>query len=807
MASDLERLKQCIETLESPEVEPYQNIPNFGVAVNRFVEVYKQSGYFTPDTVSLLRQAVRRSEMVSLRIDRPVLVSDDFDKWLDLSGLDWTTSGYLSALPFSLDCFESGPVIVDDLPRKRFVDESLPAEYYLKQRLNFDIWLSPAQKEASWSVINASPGSTSIIVLPTGCGKSSCFLLLAAFSQGLTVVVVPTVALAIDQQIGAEKRFENVKGINPLYFASNDNSEEVVLKLQNKESRLVFASPETCVSGKLRPLLDKFAQNGWLQNIVVDEAHLIETWGAQFRLEFQILAAVRKKWLASSDGQMRTFLFSATMSSQCRNTLGEMFSNPGEVNEFVCQRLRPEMVYYSRMFQDSKERWPYLRRVIWQSPRPAIIYLTKPCEASALYDTLVDDEGFSRVGLFTGDTPPSERKRLLSAWRGNEIDLMVATSAFGVGVDKPDVRTIVHACYPENLDRYYQEVGRSGRDGYSSICLLLPTQADVQTAKGLGMKLLKDSDVIQQRWDAMYAERRDVGGESFKFKVPVSVKRSDLLGGRTYKTNVKWNKSLLLQLYRAKLLDFIDLEYERSSMVDDEPDEWATVVVDFSPGTKELAQKIEQHRLSELDSFHAGFNQMSELFSNKKCISRVFQNIYNIKNHQRVCGGCRYCRNKSVESGSCPPLVIPNDLREPSNQSGTIVEGCPNPLIPEEQDFFIDIVDLCLGKHQLYPLQLICPSDHYVKILQLLSSILPYYNSLYRIDSFSEKIRFRRGGRPIFVHIANYSERMMRFGQDAESIHLFCGVIDRYDPVGRHIKIKYNCEVWPSPQAWIDLIR
>ena len=82
-------------------------------------------------------------------------------------------------------------------------------------------------------------------------------------------------------------------------------------------------------------------------------------------------------------------------------------------------------------------------------------------------------------------TTRNERKDLLNDWKGNRIDLMVATSAFGVGVDKADVRTVIHACYPENLDRYYQEVGRSGRDGYSSVCLLIPTEMDKDIARNL----------------------------------------------------------------------------------------------------------------------------------------------------------------------------------------------------------------------------------------------------------------------------------------------------------------------------------
>ena len=107
--------------------------------------------------------------------------------------------------------------------------------------------------------------------------------------------MVPTIALAIDQWHSANRRLNDIPGLNPSFFASDENPEVTVADLRNKQSRLIFASPETCVSGHLRTVLDKFARDGWLRNLVVDEAHLIETWGVQFRVEFQILAAARKK--------------------------------------------------------------------------------------------------------------------------------------------------------------------------------------------------------------------------------------------------------------------------------------------------------------------------------------------------------------------------------------------------------------------------------------------------------------------------------------------------------------------------------
>jgi ATP-dependent DNA helicase RecQ len=804
MPDAIQRLKSYFKGVPEEQNISLQSSPDLNYAVERFRMAYQATRLLGSDEIVLLRQVVRWSNMPDIRIDRPTHQSEQLDQWFSNAGLLWSTSGYLSAKPYAPDWLQAKTVGIDNLPQKCFLDESFVGEPYLQQNINFEKWLSPAQKEASWRVLNTPEGSTCLVVLPTGCGKSSCFWFLPTFSPGLTVVVVPTVALAIDQQQSAVERFKKYPGVNPCYFASDDNPEVTIAKLKNKESRLVFASPETCVSGHLRPVLNTFAQEGWFQNLVVDEAHLIETWGAQFRVEFQVLAAIRKKWLANSGNRLRTFLFSATMSPQCRKTLGEMFSDNNNIQEFACQRLRPEMSYYSHYFQSGEKRWPYLRETLWHLPRPAILYLTKPSDAKTMRDKIRDEEGFKRIGLFTGETKPSAKKTLLTDWKENRIDLMVATSAFGVGVDKADVRTVIHACYPENLDRYYQEVGRSGRDGFSSICIFIPTHADKKIAKGLGTKMLKDENIIQQRWESMYNNRKSINNEDFKFKVPVSVKRLELMGDRTFNQNIKWNKSLLLQLYRAQLIEFLDLELELAENPEDAPEEWATIRVNFSPGTPKLSKKLETIREKELVSFNLGFSQLEELFSASKCISRVFQKLYHIPNKQRVCGGCFFCREQERDAGPCPPLLIPERTKSVSCKSGTIVEGWPDPTQSSQQDDFLDKIEECLSKHLLKPLQLYCPANDFEGIMGLLTGLFRQYRHLYRIDPFSVDTVLGEGIYPsLFLHIGKFSESMLEKAKSSNPIHCFCGILNPYEPNGRHIKIKYDCDLWPSPDAWL----
>ena len=815
MVSDpIQRLKTYISANQNDIQWPEKlsEIPNLDYAVDRFGLARRSSEYIGPDEIVLLRQVIRWSGMTNIRVDRPINQPNDFDKWLNNAGVRWSSSGYLSADPFKSDWMKETSVIIDGRPQKRTINESFRGEPYLRQNLDFENWLSPAQKEATWTVLNARGGSTCMVVLPTGCGKSSCFWLLPTFTTGLTVVVVPTVALAIDQQQSALKRYINFPGINPCFFASDDNPDLTVAKIESKESRLIFTSPETCVSGRLRRVLDKFASSGWFRNLVIDEAHLVETWGAQFRVEFQILSSIRRKWLESSGNKLRTFLFSATMSPQCRKTLSEMFAEPNSGQEFVCQRLRPEISYYSCCFRDDNERWPYLSNAIWHLPRPAILYMTKPDDARDMFTALTkteDDkgEGFQRIGCFTGETRRNERKRLLENWKNNQIDLMVANSAFGVGVDKADVRTVIHACYPENLDRYYQEVGRSGRDGYSSICLLLPTKNDPKIAKSLGTKLLRDEKKIQERWDAMYYEKEPIPGEEYIFKLPVKVKRLEHKGHRTYTKNIIWNKSLLLQLYRAKCIDFLNLELLKTEEHSGEYEEWVTVEVKFSPGTKDLAKLIKSSRKNEIDHFYNNFREVEELLTPKRCLSRTLKKLYGIANDQRVCGGCKFCRERHLMPMNCPRLIVlENHADSPEiSYNGTIVENWPDPSHTTQQDDFIDMIEECFKKYSLRPLQIYCPEKYFIEILNLLDGVLKHYPHPYRIDPFTENTTVRSfvNKSPLFFHIGSYSDAMFEKAQVHQPIHCFCDVRNPFEPNGRPIKIKYKCITRPSPEAWL----
>jgi ATP-dependent DNA helicase RecQ len=714
--------------------------------------------------------------------------------------LELGPDGELRAAPFQ-PAWLKDLVSCDPVPELRLPDESFPAEPYLAS-VNFKGWRSPAQKEAAWTVLTTSPGSTRIIVLPTGSGKSLCFQLLPRFDSALTVVVVPTVALAIDQTRSASQVLDRWPGVNPVYFASDDDPERVTRMVKEKRTRLLFTSPEACVSGRLRRLLDQFAREGWLANLVVDEAHLIETWGAQFRVEFQILAALRRQWLAHSGGKLRTFLFSATMTAACSQLLLALFSEPGQGAQFVCQRLRPEMIYFHQTFSGDDERDAALFEALWRLPRPLILYVTEVKEARAYAQRLSEaPHGFRRVGCFHGETRRLDRRRLLKDWRDNALDLMVATSAFGVGVDKRDVRAVVHACYPENLDRYYQEVGRGGRDGYSSACLFLPTQADRIVAKGLSVKLMGE-DMLQERWQAMFREHEPME-EDHCYGLPVDSRRRGLVGRFTYAENVRWNKRLLLQLHRAGLLELLDLRLNPAEPVDDDPEEIAQVRLHFSPDTPKLGALVSKVRTEERARFNCGFEQLDKLLEGKRCIARVLAELYDIDPSGRVCGGCHVCRSRGRLPEACPPLTL--DSAPLDVHRSEMVINWPDPLVHAQRSDFAHYLRLAVLRKKV--LRFLVPAERFEKTLALVPEAMPAESlERYRLDPFDHTtvITTSPDGPLVFFHLGAISPYAFTLAHGRRAVHLCTRGTPMLDTDGRGVHVHEQCSLNHSPDAWLQ---
>jgi ATP-dependent DNA helicase RecQ len=782
-----------------PSVEPIPPLPaapSFAYAVDRFLSAWGQAGNFGPDQAVLLRQALRWSKQEAIFVGPKPAENAEGWRTLENAGVEWGYDHNLRVRPYSPTWLGEASA-VDNPPNERSLDETFAAEAFLES-VGYGRWRSPAQKEAAWYTLNAPNGSTRVVVLPTGSGKSLCFQLLPRFTSGLTVVVVPIIALAIDQQINAAALFAKYPDVNPRYFAADDDAEATLAAVKEQRTRLLYTSPEACVSGRLRPLLNEFAETGWLNNLVVDEAHLIETWGAQFRVEFQILAAARRKWLQASGGRLRTFLYSATMTENCRALLCKLFTDDGVPQEFVCQRLRPEIQYYSHQFRSEAERNNAVIKALWHLPRPLILYVTEKADAES-FVTNLRSLGFQRLASFHGDTNRHDRHDILRRWKANELDVIVATSAFGVGVDKQDVRSVVHACFPETLDRYYQEVGRGGRDGWSSISLLLTAPADRKTAESITVSLMTP-EMIQQRWEAMFTHRKDI--DHLCYELPVAARRNQLVGQRTYGENVRWNKRLLLQLERAGLIELLDLRLEPGSSPDEEPEEWVRVrVKGFQPHTPKLGERIAAQRDEEVARFRAGLNQLNNFLLKNACSGRIIGKIYAMQSHQRRCPGCPHCRAQGRPPAGCNPLPLPAAASPVANPQSEWVEGVPDYSTPHSRVRLVDAISRCVtSKHLLH---FWCAPEHHDELLRCFAEAFPSNTmNLHRLDPFRDfaQLGSATAWPVVFLHFGTVNPHALEMGRCFPSVHLYSG---RPTGDGRDVVVNERFRRWTSLDAWL----
>lgn len=333
---------------------------------------------------------------------------------------------------------------------------------------------------------------------------------------------------------------------------SDDEKRLMRKNIEEGKVRVLFTSPEAVITS-LRRSLFRAAEQGLLNYFAIDEAHMISQWGDSFRPEFQMLAGLRDSLrdACPSDRKFRTLLLTATMTADCYDTLSSLFGI-GEFYVVGDASLRSEIGFLIRNAEDEEERIACIEEALTELPRPLILYTTKREDAQSWYER-IRALGFERVRLVRGgDLSDEAGEQLLRDWNTGDIDLIIATSAFGLGVDQSEVRSVIHACLPESIDRFYQEVGRSGRDGRASVSLMVTTPDDADVASNLALQTRIGIDRGFQRWQEMSIHGKQ--GPDGTYIVSLDRKPNDIdYSGRK---NASWNLRTLILMRRAGLLEF-----------------------------------------------------------------------------------------------------------------------------------------------------------------------------------------------------------------------------------------------------------
>ena len=345
------------------------------------------------------------------------------------------------------------------LPSLPASDPSEPLEGTLRRVFGYHAF-RPLQREI---IEDSLAGRDVFALLPTGGGKSLCFQLPALRRAGLTVVISPLIALMKDQ---VDALRANGVGAACLNSSLDDASRrDAWRRLHRGEIRLLYIAPERLFAGTL---LDELAR--WqLGAVAVDEAHCISEWGHDFRPEYRQLSQLRERFPA-----VPFIALTATATQRVRDDIVRQL-HLREPATYVASFNRPNLTYRVESKGQTSDR---IARFAMARPKDAgIVYCASRNATEALAERLAKS-GVKALPYHAG-LPPETRAANQERFLRDEVQVMCATIAFGMGINKPNVRFVLHHDLPKNIEGYYQETGRAGRDGLPSECVLYFSPGDV----------------------------------------------------------------------------------------------------------------------------------------------------------------------------------------------------------------------------------------------------------------------------------------------------------------------------------------
>jgi ATP-dependent DNA helicase RecQ len=352
--------------------------------------------------------------------------------------------------------------MVDTIARTS--DEFAEAERVLKRVWGY-VAFRPKQVAPLRAVLE---GRDVLAVLPTGEGKSLLYQVPALVTPGLTLVVTPLVALMHDQV--AHLKARRVPAALLDYSLSRGKAEQVLVNAQHGAYRLLYLSPERLETD----LFQTYAPRLPVYRLAVDEAHCVSAWGRNFRPAYLRIAEARRLV-----GDVPLVAVTATATPEVRRDIVTLLGLRTP-DVFVQGFDRPNITFEA---ERQERRTPSVVAAVRAAAGPSIVYVATRRSAETWHQSLTD-AGLS-AAFYHGGLDATARRRSQETWMRGEVSTIVATNAFGMGVDRPDVRLVVHAEQPGSLEAYYQEAGRAGRDGAPARALLLWSPRDVDTQKAL----------------------------------------------------------------------------------------------------------------------------------------------------------------------------------------------------------------------------------------------------------------------------------------------------------------------------------
>lgn len=355
------------------------------------------------------------------------------------------------------------------------------------EKILFDHWGHTSFRPLQLDIIESvAQGKDTLGLLPTGGGKSIIFQVFSLSVPGICLVITPLIALMKDQVENL-----NSKGIKAISLHSGMTAGEIKVALDNAvwgNYKFLYVSPERLASAAFQERLRQMQVN----LITVDEAHCISQWGYDFRPSYLRIAEIRKFFPA-----IRVLALTATATPKVVGDIQDKLNFP-EANVLSVSFSRSNLTYMVRIKED---KLGYLVQTILKAKGSGIVYVRNRKATREIKDLLVKNNitaDYYHAGLGN-----EVRSRKQDAWKRGSIRVIVATNAFGMGIDKPDVRFVIHTDPPDSLEAYFQEAGRAGRDGKKAAAVLLYNNADKLKLKKQLSVQFPSIEFIRKVYDAL----------------------------------------------------------------------------------------------------------------------------------------------------------------------------------------------------------------------------------------------------------------------------------------------------------------
>ena len=348
---------------------------------------------------------------------------------------------------------------------------------------------------------NVLDGKDTLALLPTGGGKSICFQVPGMMLNGICLVVSPLIALIKDQVENLEQK--NIKAISLLGGISQSETSDLLDNCEFGNYKFLYLSPERLQQEWVLERIKKLPIN----IIAIDEAHCVSQWGHDFRPAYLKINVLKEHF-------NKTPFIALTASANLR-VQKDIIENLklDNTTTFTSTFKRENLSYYVVLTEDKLHK---IEQILNKNKQSSIIYVRnrRSCiETSENLNKLGHSSTYYHGGLSAKDKNTNMNK-----WMNNECQVMVATNAFGMGIDKPDVKTVIHIQLPENIENYYQETGRAGRNEEKAFAILITSPGDIESAKNQFIEVLPNKDFLKNVYHKLNSYFKIAYGEGYNSK-------------------------------------------------------------------------------------------------------------------------------------------------------------------------------------------------------------------------------------------------------------------------------------------------